>query len=107
PPLPTSPVVSLIPPLGLSGPTLSSTARWLHTMLRATLFQVRVRGTFPAPGRDHGWRCPSLDPGRRARRPDDVRRIGVMQALNRHVERVFDRTRKEHHWGKRKLARDR
>jgi hypothetical protein len=33
--------------------------------------------------------------------------IGVMQALNRHVERVFDPTRKEHHWGRRKLARDR
>jgi hypothetical protein len=26
-------------------------------------------------------------------------RIGVMRALNRNVERVFDPTRKEHHWG--------
>jgi hypothetical protein len=26
-------------------------------------------------------------------------RIGVMRALNRYVERVFDPTRKEHHWG--------
>ena len=34
-------------------------------------------------------------------------RIGVMRALNRHVERVFDPTRKEPHWGRRKLARDR
>jgi hypothetical protein len=34
-------------------------------------------------------------------------RIGVMRALNRHVERVFDPSRKEKHWGKRKLARDR
>ena len=34
-------------------------------------------------------------------------RIGVMRALNRHVERVFDRSRKDTHWGKRKLARDR
>jgi hypothetical protein len=33
-------------------------------------------------------------------------RIGVMRALNRHVERVFDSSRKEKHWGKRKLARD-
>jgi hypothetical protein len=33
-------------------------------------------------------------------------RIGVMKALNRHVERVFDPSRKDHHWGKRKLARD-
>jgi hypothetical protein len=34
-------------------------------------------------------------------------RIGVMRALNRHVERVFNRDRKEKHWGRRKLARDR
>jgi hypothetical protein len=34
-------------------------------------------------------------------------RIGVMRALNRNIERVFDPTRKEHHWGRRKLARDR
>jgi hypothetical protein len=34
-------------------------------------------------------------------------RIGVMRALNRHVERVFDTSRQDHHWGRRKLARDR
>ena len=34
-------------------------------------------------------------------------RIGVMRALNRHVERVFNPERKERHWGRRKLARDR
>ena len=34
-------------------------------------------------------------------------RIGIMRALNRHVERVFNPDRKEHHWGRRKLARDR
>ena len=33
-------------------------------------------------------------------------RIGVMRALNRHVERVFS-DRKDTHWGKRKPARDR
>jgi hypothetical protein len=33
-------------------------------------------------------------------------RIGVMKALNRHVERVFNSDRKEAHWGKRKLKRD-
>ena len=32
--------------------------------------------------------------------------IGMHQALNRNVERVFTE-RKDHHWGKRKLARDR
>ena len=33
-------------------------------------------------------------------------RIGVMKALNRHVQRVFNPTRKDTHWGKRKLKRD-
>jgi hypothetical protein len=33
-------------------------------------------------------------------------RIGVMKALNRHVERVFNTDRKDPHWGKRKLKRD-
>ena len=33
-------------------------------------------------------------------------RIGVMGAFNRHVERVFDPSRKDKHWGRRKLARD-
>jgi hypothetical protein len=34
-------------------------------------------------------------------------RIGVMRSLNRHVERVYDGSRRDHHWGRRKLARDR
>ena len=38
--------------------------------------------------------------------PTMMARIGVMRALNRHVERVFDPTRKDHHWGRRKLKRD-
>ena len=32
--------------------------------------------------------------------------IGVMRALNRHVERVFNPSRKDTQWGKRKLKRD-
>ncbi len=32
--------------------------------------------------------------------------IGIMRALNRSVVRVFDRDRKDHHWGKRKLKRN-
>jgi hypothetical protein len=39
--------------------------------------------------------------------PTMFARIGVMRALNRHVERVFNPSRKETHWGRRKLARDR
>lgn len=38
--------------------------------------------------------------------PTMFARIGVMRALNRHVERVFDPSRKDKHWGRRKLARD-
>ena len=39
-------------------------------------------------------------------RPTMFARIGVMRALNRHTERVFNPDRKDHHWGKRKLRRD-
>ena len=38
--------------------------------------------------------------------PTMFARISVMRALNRHVERVFNPDRKEHHWGRRKLKRD-
>jgi hypothetical protein len=38
--------------------------------------------------------------------PTMFARIGMMRALNRHVERVFDPSRKDTHWGKRKLKRD-
>jgi len=38
--------------------------------------------------------------------PTMMARIGVMRALNRHVERVFNPDRKETHWGNRKLKRD-
>jgi hypothetical protein len=33
-------------------------------------------------------------------------RIGMLRALNRHVERVFNPNRKDKHWGQRKLKRD-
>jgi hypothetical protein len=33
-------------------------------------------------------------------------RIGIMRALNRGYVREFDSSRKDTHWGKRKLARD-
>ena len=39
--------------------------------------------------------------------PTMFARIGIMRALNRHVERLFNPERKETHWGRRKLARDR
>jgi hypothetical protein len=37
--------------------------------------------------------------------PTMMARIGMLRALN--AERVFDPSRKDTHWGKRKLARDR
>jgi len=33
-------------------------------------------------------------------------RIGMLRALNRNVEREFDSSRKDTHWGRRKLTRD-
>jgi hypothetical protein len=39
--------------------------------------------------------------------PTMFARIGVMRAFNRHIQRVFDASRKDKHWGRRKLARDR
>ena len=38
--------------------------------------------------------------------PTMFARIGVMKALHRHRERVFNPDRKDHNWGKRKLKRD-
>jgi hypothetical protein len=39
--------------------------------------------------------------------PTMFARIGVMKALNRQRQRMFDPSRKDRHWEKRKLARDR
>ena len=34
--------------------------------------------------------------------PTMLARIGIMRALNRHVDRVFDPPRKDQHWGRSK-----
>jgi hypothetical protein len=34
-------------------------------------------------------------------------RMGILRAVNRNVERVFNPDRKDHHWGRRELRRDR
>jgi hypothetical protein len=36
--------------------------------------------------------------------PTTFARIGVMRALNRHHVQGFNPSRKEHHWGRRKLC---
>ena len=38
--------------------------------------------------------------------PTMMARIGIMRALNRRLVREFDSSRKDTHWGKRKLKRD-
>jgi hypothetical protein len=38
--------------------------------------------------------------------PTMMARIGIMRALNRHVERLFDPSSKDKHWGRRKPKRD-
>jgi hypothetical protein len=38
--------------------------------------------------------------------PTPLAWIGVMRALDRHVERVLNPSREPTHWGKRKLGRD-
>jgi hypothetical protein len=38
--------------------------------------------------------------------PTMFARIGMLRAINRHVERVFNPDRKDTHWGKRKLKLD-
>jgi hypothetical protein len=38
--------------------------------------------------------------------PTMMVRIGMLRALNRHVERVFEPSRKDKHWGRQKLKRD-
>jgi hypothetical protein len=38
--------------------------------------------------------------------PTMFARVGIMRALNRGHVREFDSSRKDHHWGKRKLKRD-
>jgi hypothetical protein len=75
---------------------------------------------------DRGWKRKFDDPIPLPRRPSAVTlegagnslilvatsggptmfaRIGIMRALNRHVERVFNPDRKDTRWGKRKLKR--
>jgi hypothetical protein len=39
--------------------------------------------------------------------PAEFARIGVLRALHRHVEQVFEPTRRDLRWGRRRLARDR
>ena len=63
-------------------------ARWLIGPLSAGVVPP-IRGSNPTPR----WQ-------------EVFARIGIMRALNRNVERVFNPDRKDKHWGKRKLKRE-
>jgi hypothetical protein len=72
---------------------------------------VRANSGSDRPKAEHGaeWQAAMRAPLLVAEHdgPAMFARIGVIRALNRHVERVFNPLRKEPHWGRRKLARDR
>jgi hypothetical protein len=53
-----------------------------------------------------GTALPCRSPSIGKRETPAFARIGVMKALNRNVERVFNQSRKNAHWGIRKLKRD-
>lgn len=66
----------------------------------------------PAAGRTEGPRMAGGDRSvvlmaAEGRGPLLHARVGILRALNRHVERVFNLDRKETRWGRRKVARDR
>jgi hypothetical protein len=93
----------------------------LHGIVRSTLNSRRHRIAPAGPVRaNSGSDRPKAEPGAEWQvamralwlvaehdRPAMFARIGVIRALIRHVERVFNPSRKEPHWGRRKLARDR
>jgi hypothetical protein len=76
---------------------------------KAIIFAILLSGSPASAQKIHD---PTWNHGHIDHLPPDVRnavmiaRVGVMRALNRHVERVFNPDRKDTHWGKRKLKRD-
>jgi hypothetical protein len=78
--------------------TQSWEKRWLIPVMHKRSEQLGV---------EKETQCGKWRNRRRERPPSMFARIGVMRALNRHVEQEFNPDRKEKHWGRRKLARDR
>jgi len=89
-----------------------------HIPIKSRDFETKAAPARPSP-RNTSRNCPRQNTMPKNGRPQWLllvaehdgptmfARIGVMRALNRHVERVFDPSRKDKHWGRRKLARDR
>jgi hypothetical protein len=90
---------------GLTEPILLSDDRQLFTLRDAATYITKLpKAEHTAPG----WQA-AMEPLMLVATlggPTMFARIGVMQALHRHVERVFNRTAKTPHWRRRKLARD-
>ncbi|MEH2537071.1 MULTISPECIES: hypothetical protein [unclassified Bradyrhizobium] len=79
--------------------------RWLHTLKDAASHIMRLpKAEHSAPEWQAAMQALILVAENDG--PTMFARIGVMRALNRHIERVFNPDRKSHHWGKRKLKRD-
>ena len=75
-----------------------------------TLSTLREAGEYikPAEGRAGSQGMADRDrlPDRKGRDFVMHSRIGVLRALNRNVERTFNLSRKDTHWGQRTLKRD-
>jgi hypothetical protein len=77
---------------------------WKHVSKKIVALELRVTRSLRRTGSPK-----SATPKPIAEHDDPTMfaRIGVIRALNRHVKRVFNPSRKEPHWGRRKLTRDR
>ena len=87
------------------GPTILSKGKKLVTLRDAALYITKL------PKAEHDaadWQAAmeALLLVAESGGPTMFARIGVMRAINRHVEREFNPDRKDTHWGRRKLARD-
>jgi len=87
-------------------PTELPEGKKLFTLRDAALYITKLPkpSTMPQSGRQLWRRSCWLS---NVMGPTMFARIGMMRALNRHVERVFIRHVRKKHWGKRKLAHDR
>jgi hypothetical protein len=78
---------------------------WLGTDRKARLFTKLPKAEHDAPEWQAAMEALLLVAEHDG--PTMFARIGIVRALNRRMEHVFGGSRKETHWGKRNLARDR
>jgi len=83
-------------PGGRKSMTLAEATAWLAKEIPKSehkMEKVQNAAHLVTPAAEHGG-------------PLIFAQMGMMQAIHRHRERVFNPDRKDHHWGKRKLKRD-